>query len=115
MSSVGTIIKTLGEKSEEPHQKSYPNVEWTLIYDEKEGKLLLILAKNDGEGRLQVGKTFNYDFVRRFEYEDQDSSNIVFNVDSSVGERKVKLDERNFVIDSCPQKLLKKMFRQRIT
>ena len=69
-SSVGTTTKTLGQKSGEPRQKSYPGVEWTLIYDEEEGNLLLILAKNEGEGRLQVGKTFNYGFVRRFEYEE---------------------------------------------
>ena len=59
-------------------------MEWTLIYDEEEGNLL-ILAKSEGEGRLQVGKTFNYGFVRRLEYEDQDSLEIFFDVDSSWG------------------------------
>ena len=98
----------MGEKSGEPRQKSYPDVDWTLIYDEEEGNLLLILAKTEGEGSLQVGKTFNYGFVRRFEYEDQDSSNIVFDVDSLVGEQKIMLDENNFVIDSCHPKALKK-------
>ena len=83
-------------------------MEWTPIYDEKEGNLLLILAKTEGEGRLQVGKTFNYSFICRFDYEDQDSSKIVFDVDSSVGERKVKLDELNFIIDSCHPKALEK-------
>ena len=106
-SSVGTTTKTLGEKSGEPRQKSYPDVEWTLIYDEEEGNLL-ILAKSEGEGRLQVRKTFNYGYVRKLEYEDNDSSNIVFDVDSSMGDQKVMLDERNFVIASCPPKALKK-------
>ena len=106
-STIGTTTKTLGEKSEELRQKNYTNVDWTLIYDEEEGKLL-IRAKNEGEGKLQVGKTFNYSFICRFDYEDQDSSKIVFDVDSSVGERKVMLDEKIFVIDSCHPKALKK-------
>ena len=107
-SNVGTTVKNMGEKSGEPRQKSYPDVDWTLIYDEEEGNLLLILAKSEGEGKLQVGKTFNYNYVRKLEYEDNDSLNIVLDVDSSVGARSVKLNERNLVIDSCQPKPLKK-------
>ena len=44
---------TLGEKSSgEPRLKSYPHDEWTLIYTEDEGDLLLIFAKSKGEGKL---------------------------------------------------------------
>ena len=57
-SSVGNTTKTLGDKSGEPHLKSYPHVEWTLICTEEGGDVLLILAKSEGEGKLQVGKTF---------------------------------------------------------
>ena len=97
----------MGEKSGEPHLKSYLDVEWTLIYDEEKGNLL-ILAKSEGEGRLQFGKMFNYGYVRKLEYEDNDSSNIVFNLDSLVGARRVKLNEHNLFIDSCHPKALKK-------
>ena len=46
-SSVGTTVKNMGEKSGEPHLKSYLEVEWTLIYDENEGNLILILTKSE--------------------------------------------------------------------
>ena len=59
-SSVGNTTKTLGDKSGEPRLKSYPHVEWTLIYDKGEGDLLLIFAKSEGDGKLQVEKSFNY-------------------------------------------------------
>ena len=100
---------TLGEKSSgEPRLKSYPHVEWTLIYTQDEGDLLLIFAKSEGEGKLQVGKTFTYGHVKNIEYEDNDSSNLLFDVDSSVGMRRVRIDEQNFVTDSCHPKALKK-------
>ena len=72
-------------------------MEWTLIYNEEEG-----------EGKVQVGKTFTYGYVRNIEYEDNDSSNLSFDVDSQVGARGVKIDERNFIIESCHPKTLKK-------
>ena len=69
----------------EPRLKSYSHVEWTLIYSEEEGDLLLILAKSEGEGKLQVGKTFNYRQIKNVEYEENDSSNLLLDVDSSMG------------------------------
>ena len=51
---------------------------------------------------------FNYGYVRKLEYEDSNSLNIVFNVDSLVGVRRVKIDEQNFITDSCHPKTLKK-------
>ena len=88
-SSVGNTMKTLATKSGEPLPKSYPHVEWTLIYSEEEGDLFLIFAKSEGEGKLQVGKTFNYGEIKNIEYEDNDSLNLLFDVDSSVGMRKI--------------------------
>ena len=99
-SSIGNMTKTLDEKSGEPRLKSYSHVECTLIYAEEEGNLLLILARSRGDGKLQVGKTLTYDYVRNIEYEDNDSSNLFFDVDSSVGVCKVKIDEHNFITDS---------------
>ena len=72
-STVGTTMKNFRDKSGEPRLKSSPLVEWALIYTEEEGDLLLILAKSEGEGKLQVGKKFIYGYVRNIEYEDNDS------------------------------------------
>ena len=52
---------------------------------EVNGVLLLIFATIEGKGKLQLGKSFNYDKVRNVEYEDNDSLNIVLDVESSVG------------------------------
>ena len=54
---------------------------------------------------------FNYGYVRKLEYGDSDSSNIVFNLDSSVGAGRVKLDECNLIINSCHPKPPKKDFQ----
>ena len=62
-SFASNTTKTLGEKSGEARLKSYPHVEWILIYTEEERDLLLILAKSEGEGKLQVGKTFTYSYI----------------------------------------------------
>ena len=51
--------------------------------------MLLILEKSEGEGKLQVGKTFTYGQIKNIEYEDNDSLNLLFDVDSSVGMRKI--------------------------
>ena len=109
-SSVGNTTKTLGDKSGEPRLKNYPHVEWTLIWTEEEGDPLLILAKSEGEGKLKMGKTFIYSYVKNIEYDDNDSSNIWFDVDSSMGAHRVKIDEFqcNFIIDSYHPKDLKK-------
>ena len=89
-SSVGTTMKTLGEKSGEPCQKSYTDVEWALTYSEEEVDLLLNLAMFEGEGKLQVGKTFAYGYIHNIEYEDKHLSNIFIDVDSSVRAPRVK-------------------------
>ena len=59
-SSIGNTIKTLADKPAEPLLKNYLYLEWTLIYAEEEGDLLLVFAKSEGQGKLQVGKTFTY-------------------------------------------------------
>ena len=38
-----------------------------------------------GKGKLQLGKSFNYGKARNIEYEDNDSPNIFFDVESSMG------------------------------
>ena len=57
---------------------------------------------------MQVGKTFNYGQVKNIEYEDNDSSHILFDVDSSAGMRRVWINEGNFITNSHHPKALKK-------
>ena len=82
-SSVGNTMKTLANKLIEPRLKSYLHFEWTLIYPQEEGGWLLVFAKSEGEGKLQVGKTFTYGQIKNVEYEDNDSPNLLLDVESS--------------------------------
>ena len=43
---------------------------------EVDGVLLLIFAMTEDKGKLQLGKSFNYDKVRNIEYEDNDSPKL---------------------------------------
>ena len=99
---------TQEEKTVEVKYKDYPELEWCLSYVEEDGVLLLITAKSDGEGKLQLGKTFNYGHVTKLEYEDIDSTSILIDVSSSVGNRRLRLDEGNLVPESCNPKALRK-------
>ena len=60
--------------------------------------LLLIIAKSDGKGKLELGKTFNYGDVTKLEYEDSDSSSIIIDVSISVGSRRLRPDEGKLVV-----------------
>ena len=88
-SSIGNTIKTLADKPAEPLLKNYLYLEWTLIYAEEEGDLLLVFAKSEGQGKLQVGQTFTYGQIKNIEYEDNDSPNLLLDVESSGGMRRV--------------------------
>ena len=96
------------EKSTEVKYKNYPDLEWCLSYVEEDGVLILICAKFDGKGKLELGKTFNYGHVTNIEYDDIDSSSIIIDVSSSVGSRRVRLDKGNLVADCCNPKSLRK-------
>mgnify|MGYP006905978997 FL=1 len=68
--------------------------------------LLLITPKSDDKGKLELGKTFNYGHVTKLEYEDIDSSSIIIDVSSSVGSRRLRLDEGNLVPECCNPKVI---------
>ena len=97
---------TQEEKTSEVKYKDYPELEWCVSYVEEDGVLLLITAKLDGQGKLELGKTFNYRHVTKLEYEDIDSTSIIIDVSSSVGSRRLRLDEGNLVPECCNPKLL---------
>ena len=92
----------------QPRLKNYTALEWSLVYVEEDGVLLLIFSKSEGKGKLQLGKTFTYGKVRNIEYEDSDSSNIFLDVESSGGTRRVLVEEGNLVVECCHPKLLRK-------
>ena len=70
--------------------------------------LLLIIAKSDGKGKLELGKTFNYGHVTKLEYEDIDSSSIIIDVSSSIGSRRLRLNKGNLVKNCCNPNSLRK-------
>ena len=85
-SSVGNTeskqIMLLEDKSSEHKLKSYSNLQWSIVYIEEDGVLLLIFATSEGKGKLELAKTFTYGKVRNLKYEDSDST-IIFCWESS--------------------------------
>ena len=98
-SSVGNTkrkqIMHLEEKTNETRIKHYLSLEWSLVYVEADGTLLLIFVKSEGKGKLELDKTFTSRKIRNVEYEDNDSPNIYINVESSSGTRRVLVEEEN--------------------
>ena len=58
-------------------------------YAEEVGVLLLIFAKSEGKGKMQLGKMFMYGRLWNVEYDDSDSPNLLPDVESSGGIRRV--------------------------
>ena len=83
-------------------------LEWSLVYSEENGVLLLIFAKSEGKGKLEQGKMFTYGRLRNVDYEDSESSNLLLDVESSGGIRRVLVDENNLVLECCNPKVLRK-------
>ena len=69
--------------------KNYVKLEWILVYSEENGVSLLIFAKSKGKGKLESGKMFTYGRLRNVDYEDSQSSNLLLDVESSGGIRRV--------------------------
>ena len=57
-SSIGNTIKLLQDKPHEPKTKNYVDLEWSLVYVEEDGVLLLVFAKSPRKSKLEMGKTF---------------------------------------------------------
>ena len=47
-------------KPMDPKVKNYVNLEWSLVYVEEDGVLLLIFAKSEGKRKMLLGKMFTY-------------------------------------------------------
>ena len=100
--------KTLESGGSDPKVKYFPKVEWSLAYSEENGVLLLIFATSEGKGKLEKGKMFTYGRLRNVDYEDSESSNLLLDVQSTTGKRRVVVDENNLVTDCCTPKVLRK-------
>ena len=81
--------------------------EWSLAYSEENGVLLLIMAKSEGKGKLEQGKMFTYGRMRNVDYEDSESNNLILDVQTTAGKRRVVVDETNLVVDYCTWKVLR--------
>ena len=79
-----------------------------MVYIEEDGILLVIFAKAEGKGKMDLSKSFTYNPLRNVEYEDCDSTNLLLDVESSSGIRRVLVDEVNLVGECCSPKMLRK-------
>ena len=69
-------------------------------YVDAKKKVVLYSAKKKGNCQLQKDTTFMYGLILRFDYEDEDSTNIVVMIDCTKGVRKVVLFEDRLVKES---------------
>ena len=105
---VGNPMKIVESIPTDPKVKNYVKLEWSLVYSEENGVLLLIFAKSEGKGKLEQGKMFTYGRLRNVDYEDSESSNLLLDVETSGGIRRVLVDENNLVPECCSPKVLRK-------
>ena len=91
--------KTLESEGTDPKFKYFPTVEWSLAYSEENGVLRLIVATSEGKGKLEKGKMFTYGRLCNVDYEDSESSNLILDVQSTAGMRRVVVDENNLFTD----------------
>ena len=94
-------VKTLEGKTE---VKYFPKVEWRLAYSEENGVLLLIMAKLEGKGKLEQGKMFIYGRMRSVDYEDSESNNLILDVQTTAGKRRVVVDKTTLFPTAALQK-----------
>ena len=96
-------VKTIEGKTE---VKYFRKVECSLAYSEENGVLLLIFAKSDGKGKLEQGKMFTYGRMRNVDYEDSESNNLILDVQSIAGKRRVLRKDiqtkKNLIVALCP-------------
>ncbi len=84
--------------------------EWALQYQEKARRVLLLLGKIVGDDVLEAGHAFAYGKVRKIDYQDEDSSNLVGYIETSKGERIILVSEYKLILASCvPLELQKRI------
>ena len=74
---------------------------WCMEYVDVKKKFVLYAAKKKGDGQLHKETAFTYARILRFDYEDEDSTNIVVMIDCSRGVSKVVLCEDRLIKESC--------------
>ena len=100
-SSVGNPMKMVDSVRTDPKVKNCVKLEWSLVYSEENGILLLIFAKPEGKCKLESGKMFTYGRLRNVDYKDSEFSNLLLGVESSAGIQRVLVDENNLVLKCC--------------
>ena len=73
-------MKMVESMPNNPKVKNYVKLEWSLVYSEENGVLLLIFANSEGKGKLHSGKMFTYRRLRNVDYEDSESPNLLLDV-----------------------------------
>ena len=80
-SFVGNPIKMLETMPMDP-KVNYVNLGWSLVYIEDDVVLLLIFAKSEGKGKMQLVKMLTNGRFRNVEYEDSESPNLLLDVET---------------------------------
>ena len=80
--------------------KDITDHEWALQYVNSNKKVVLLIARAQGEGQLVSDCPFSYGRVLRLDYEDPNSLNLILLVECSKGVRKMYVSEDQLVKDS---------------
>ena len=75
--------------------------EWCMQYMSQKKKVVLYTARKKGNDQLDKETPFMYGRILRFDYEDEDSTNILVMIDCARGVRKVYLSEDLLLKESC--------------
>ena len=81
--------------------KDMTSFECAIRYHENARKLLLLLGKITGQGIFERGHAFTYGKIVRVDYEDDISTNLRVKVETSKGERNIKVSEHMLVYSAC--------------
>ncbi|KAH6555676.1 hypothetical protein KP509_1Z236600 [Ceratopteris richardii] len=76
------------------------NLEWCLQYVEENNVVLLVFAGAYGRGKITTTQGFQYGLVYKLDYEDEDSDNLLFLVETLKGLRNV-ICKMDFLCPEC--------------
>ena len=92
--------------------KDMTTFEWAIHYHESARKLLLVLGKITSQCVLERGHAFTYGKIVRFDYEDNDSTDLRVKVETSKGERTIKVSKYMLVYSTCEPLELQKVLTE---
>ena len=92
--------------------KHMTNFEWAIHYHEGTREVLHVLRKFTGQAILERDHAFTYGKIVWFDYQDEDSTNLRVKVETSKGERTIKVSEYMLVYSACEPIELQKVLTE---